>query len=82
MTSLRVNTWDPGGGFFGPLGVKLYFGFTRSWSLSCSNVAGFFYKLQILASYNNLRIGQDSEFAQFSPRALLMSKLAKLLPLQ
>ena len=29
-------------------------------------------KLQILASYNNLRIGQDSEFAQFSPKALLM----------
>ena len=38
-------------------------------------------KLQILAPYNNLRIEQDSEFAQFSPRALLMSKLAKLLPL-
>ena len=38
-------------------------------------------KLQILAPYNNLRIGQDSEFAQFSPRALLMSKLANLLPL-
>ena len=29
-------------------------------------------KLQILASYDNLRIGQDSEFAQFSPKALLM----------
>ena len=33
------------------------------------------YRLQILASYNNPRIGQDSEFAQFSPRALVMSKL-------
>ena len=38
-------------------------------------------KLQILPSYNNPRIGQDSEFAQFSPRALLMSKLTKILPL-
>ena len=32
----------------------------------------FFDKLQILASYNNLRIGQDSEFAKFWPRALTM----------
>ena len=38
-------------------------------------------KLQILASCNNLRIEQDSEFVQFSPRALQMSKFAKLLPL-
>ena len=29
-------------------------------------------KLQILASYNNLRIGQDSEFAKFWPRVLTM----------
>ena len=29
-------------------------------------------KLQILASYTNLRIGQDSEFAKFWPRALTM----------
>ena len=38
-------------------------------------------KLQILGTYNNPRIGQDSEFAQFPPKALLMSKLTKLLPL-
>ena len=29
-------------------------------------------KWEILASYNNLRIGQDSEFAKFWPRALTM----------
>ena len=29
-------------------------------------------KLQILASYNNLRVGQDSEFVMFWPRALTM----------
>ena len=41
--------------------VKLSFEFTRSWSLSCSNIA-IFKKLQILAY--NLRIGQNSEFAR------------------
>ena len=47
-------------------GIKLYFEFTRSWSLSCSNTAIFltnYLKWEILASYNNLRIGEDSEFA-------------------
>ena len=29
-------------------------------------------KLQILASYNNLRIGYDSEFGKFGPRPLVM----------
>ena len=29
-------------------------------------------KLQILASFNNLRIEQDSEFAKFWPRALMI----------
>ena len=66
----------PGGGFFGPWFLyKLYFEFTRSWSLSCSKIVIFltnYQKLQILASYYNLRIGQDSEFAKFWPRALKM----------
>ncbi len=29
-------------------------------------------KLQVLAIYNNLRMGQDSEFAKFWPKALIM----------
>ena len=32
----------------------------------------FFDKLQILASYYNLRLGQGFEFAKFLPRALKM----------
>ena len=55
--------------------VKLYFEFTKSWLLSCSNMAIAHFltnslKLQILASCNNLRREQDSEFAKFWPMAL------------
>ena len=50
--------------------VKLYFESTWRWSLSCSNILlTNCLKLQILASYNNLRIRHDSEFAKFWPRA-------------
>jgi hypothetical protein len=54
-------------------GVKLYFEFTRSWSFELLKHSYFlknYLKLQILASYNNLRIGQYSEFAKFWSRAL------------
>ena len=42
------------------------------WALKHSHFLTNYLKLQILASYNNLRIGQDSEFAKFWPRALTM----------
>ena len=41
----------------------------------------FLEKSHEITDFGPLRIGQDSEFAQFSPRALLMSKLTKVLPL-
>ena len=56
-------------------GVKLYFEFTRSWSLSCSNTAIFWqitWNYRFWSLYNSLRIGQDSEFAKFGPRTLKM----------
>ena len=56
--------------------VKLYFEFTRSWSGHwVAQIQLFFGKLPemtVLASDYNLRIGQDSEFAKFWPRALTM----------
>ena len=42
------------------------------WALKHSHFLTNYLKLQILASYNNLRIGQDSEFPKFWPRALKM----------
>ena len=42
------------------------------WALKHSHFLTNYLKLQILASYNNLRIGQDSEFAKFWPRPLTM----------
>ena len=42
------------------------------WALKQSHFLTNYLKLQILASYNNLRIGQDSEFAKFWPRTLTM----------
>ena len=42
------------------------------WALKHSHFLTNYLKLQILASYYNLRIGQDSEFAKSWPRALTM----------
>ena len=55
-------------------GVKLYFEFTRNWSLSCSNTVILWqltwnYRFWLLLTTIS---GQDSEFAKFWPRSLTM----------
>ena len=89
VTSLRGRTWDPNTPrrwiFWTMIfyilkkiesGVKLYFEFTKNWSLSCSKIAIFWqitrnHRFWLLTTFSEY-IWQDCEFVKFYIRLLMV----------